>query len=56
MTATKLLRKEHYQHMGQNPLQEALQPPRRLDILKRGFLVGRRLFQTFPKALESHTT
>ena len=55
-TATKLLRKEHYQHMGQSPLQEAPRPPRRLDISKRGFLVDRKLFRTFPQALESHTT
>lgn len=29
-------------HMGQSPLQEALWPPRRLDLSKHGFLVGRR--------------
>ena len=48
-TATKVLRTTHKtskKHMGQSPVQEAPQPPRRLDNSKRGFLVGRKSFRT----------
>ena len=37
-------------------LYETWQPPRRLGISKRGFLVGRKYFWTCPQTLEPHTT